>query len=94
MKKTSLMFACSYLIAGTAFAADKVDLSTATAPEIAHHVRGIGDKRAAAIVAYRSQHGLHTIEDLAHVRGIGPHFVSKHHAELEAAFILSTAKAK
>lgn len=63
----------------------QIDLNTAGVNEIAHVMKGIGLKRAAAIVDYREKHqGFQSIEELAHVPGIGQRFVERHLAELQA----------
>ena len=66
---------------GAAFAVSaaeppKINLNQATAASIAHRVKGIGDKRAQAIITYREQHhGFSALNELANVRGIGKNFV-------------------
>jgi competence protein ComEA len=66
----------------------KINLNTATAEELTHAVKGIGHKRALAIVQYRQHHGPYkTITDLAAVRGIGLRFIQSHRSELDATFV-------
>lgn len=49
-----------------------ININTADAKTIvAAHLKGIGEKRAAAIVAYRGEHGVFkSIDDLKKVKGI------------------------
>lgn len=49
-----------------------VNINTADASSIiSAHLRGIGEKRAAAIVAYRTQHGpFKSVDDLKNIKGI------------------------
>lgn len=50
---------------------EKIDLNTATAAEL-ETLSGIGESRAAAIVAYREEHGaFQSVEELLEVPGIG-----------------------
>ncbi|KTC98505.1 competence protein ComEA [Legionella geestiana] len=67
-------------------ASEKIDLNRADAAALSHAVKGIGAKRAEAIILYReAHHGFKNLEELAEVKGIGKAFVKSHHAELEAA---------
>lgn len=87
MKKLiqTLVFALSMLFAGFAFAGP-VDINTANATELATNINGVGEKKAAAIVEYRNQHGpFKTIEDLQNVQGIGPGILSKNRDNLKLA---------
>lgn len=50
-----------------------VNINTADAATLAAQLKGIGEKRAQAIVEYRAIHGsFSSIEDLDQVKGIGP----------------------
>lgn len=67
---------------GIAFAADAVEsppqvastvnINSASAEELAAVLKGVGEKRAEAIVTYRKEHGpFKTLADLQKVKGIG-----------------------
>lgn len=63
--------------------ADPVDINTANAMVISKTLKGIGLKKAQAIVAYREKHGkFKTVEDLAKVKGIGKKTVALNKANL------------
>lgn len=84
MKK--LFFALFYVFAvwfsGIAYA-EPVNINTASAEMLADAVKGIGNKKAEAIVAYREEHGaFKTVEDLAKVKGIGLKTVEKNRDNL------------
>ena len=67
----SFLLVVCMLFASISFA-DQVNINSASAEAIAQGVKGIGLKKAQAIVAYRKQHGpFKRIEDLAQVKGIG-----------------------
>lgn len=67
-----------------------VNLNTAAVNQIEGKVKGIGHKRAEAIVAYRTEHGaFKSFDDLANVKGIGDTFVKSHLDALNKAFTLS-----
>ena len=63
----------AFALALPAFAATPVNVNTADAATLAHSLDGIGPSKAAAIVAYRDEHGpFKAVDDLSHVKGIGP----------------------
>ncbi|MDB4837716.1 helix-hairpin-helix domain-containing protein [Marinomonas sp.] len=54
------------------YSATPLDLNTATAPQLAAVMSGVGVKKAQAIVAYREVHGgFDSVDDLSRVKGIG-----------------------
>ncbi len=60
------------LLAGAAFAADKVDINTATAAQLESVLVGVGPSKAEAIVEYRKANGpFRSADELALVKGIG-----------------------
>ena len=60
------------VLTSLAVQADPVDINTANAMVISKTLKGIGLKKAQAIVAYREKHGkFKTVEELAKVKGIG-----------------------
>lgn len=71
-----LVFAVSLIAGNAGFAAEqdvksKVDINIATVKELTA-VKGIGKKKAGAIVAYRTKKGrFDSISDLTKVKGIG-----------------------
>jgi len=78
------LFVAMFMVAGPAWAGDKIDVNTATAEQL-QSVKGIGAKTAAAIIAYRATHGaFKNVEDLVDVRGIGKKKLAKIEDELEA----------
>ena len=59
------------LVSGMSFAADKVNINTATVDEL-QTIDGIGPATAANIVAYRETNGdFMSVEDVINVKGIG-----------------------
>lgn len=61
-----------------------VNVNQASAQEIADLLKGIGLKKAQAIVEYRNQQGpFEKIEDLAKVNGIGERTVAKNVARIQ-----------
>jgi len=65
-------------LGNAAFAADPVDVNTATAEQLAEALNGVGESKAEAIVEYREANGPFThIDELINVRGIGMATVDK-----------------
>jgi competence protein ComEA len=70
MKKLLLVLALWFAFAGAAFAG--VNINTATKEELTT-LKGVGDKKAQAIIDYRKKNGdFKSIDDLEKVDGIGP----------------------
>lgn len=67
---TILLFSTSAMSAQAQ--AEKVNINTANAEQIASALNGVGDNKAKAIVEYRASHGkFKSIESLQNVDGIG-----------------------
>jgi competence protein ComEA len=55
-----------------AWAAQPVNVNSASAEEIAESLKGVGLSKAEAIVAYRNEHGqFKHVDELVNVKGIG-----------------------
>ncbi|KTD72856.1 ComEA family DNA-binding protein [Legionella tucsonensis] len=68
----------------------KIDLNTADLSMLTGSVKGIGKKRAEAIIAYRkSHHGFKSLEELAEVKGLGQHFVTANRDKLNQVFVIN-----
>ena len=69
-----------------------VNINTADAKTLATNIKGIGDKKAEAIVQYRDKHGLFkSADDLIKVKGIGPNLVEKNR---DVLLVKSSKKSK
>ena len=72
------LLGCAWLFAGSPLLAGPVNINTADAPTLARELKGIGIKRAEAIVEYRQKHGqFKSIDELTLVKGIGPAAIAK-----------------
>ena len=60
----------------------KIDLNTATMEQL-HTLKGIGHKKAVAILEYRKEHNFTKIEDIMKVKGIGKKLFEKIKNEIE-----------
>ena len=69
-------------VTAVAFAAP-VNINKADAKTLEINIKGIGPKKAQAIVVYRQENGpFKTIHELTKVKGIGEKFIAKNKAEL------------
>lgn len=67
-----------------ALAGGSVNINTANAATLAKTIKGIGMKKAQAIIAYRTRHGrFKTVDELKNVKGIGKKTVDKSRAVLK-----------
>jgi competence protein ComEA len=68
---TTLVLSLAMLLSMQVYA-EPVDINTADANTLASAIEGVGEKKAATIVAYRDAHGpFSSVDDLAEVKGIG-----------------------
>ena len=71
MKKLLSMIATG-LLAMAAWAAEPVNVNTASAEEIAENLKGIGPSKARLIVEYRQANGAFAhVDELVNLKGIG-----------------------
>ena len=71
-----LFIAIVLALTSLAVHAQAIDINTATAKEL-EALKGIGAKKAEAIVKYRTEHGaFQSVDELRKVRGIGPKILS------------------
>ena len=73
----TLLLTISLLFSASVFA-EKININTASAEQIASAMSGIGDSKANAIVEYRSSHGqFKSVDALQNVDGIGEKTIAK-----------------
>jgi competence protein ComEA len=73
-----LMLGLVMLMSGGLAWTGPVNINTADAATLARELKGIGVKRAQAIVDYRQKHGpFKSADELALVKGIGPAAIAK-----------------
>ncbi len=74
--KKTLLAVC--LLIPIVLFAETVNINTADKEALMTSIKGVGEKRAEAIIAYREQNGsFKSVEELADVRGVGPSIVEK-----------------
>ena len=63
--------------------AEMVNINKASAAAIQQNLKGVGEKKAEAIVAYRTEHGdFKSLEDIKQVKGIGDGIFEKIKADI------------
>ncbi|WP_028116286.1 ComEA family DNA-binding protein [Ferrimonas senticii] len=68
----------------TAKALAKINVNTASASQLAAGLKGIGEKKAQAIIDYRQKHGKFTnINGLTKVKGIGASLIASNYHLIE-----------
>ena len=81
IKKILVLLVC---LSFNAFAIP-VDINTATAKELATNLKGIGIKKAQAIIEYRKTNGkFSNVSELANIKGIGKKTVATNKANFKA----------
>jgi len=79
-----IVLAVTFIFASAAWSA-AIDINTATSEQLTE-LKGIGHKKAVAIVKYREQHGtFKDATDLAQVKGIGMKTIEKNRALIEVS---------
>jgi len=79
-KKLLLLLAASLI----SFSAFSVNINTASAIEIATSLKGVGENKAAAIIAFREANGpFKSLKGLTQVKGIGAATVDKNREDIE-----------
>lgn len=74
------------------WAVDLVNVNTASAKELAQHLNGVGETKAAAIVEYREQHGPYrSVDELIAVKGIGSGLLARNRDRITVIDSESTA---
>ena len=71
--------------------AESVDINTASAEELSAGLKGVGPKRAEAIVAYRDEHGsFQSVDELSKVSGIGKKLLEANRENLKVGEVTET----
>jgi competence protein ComEA len=68
------------------FSADSININTADKETLMSVIKGVGEKKAEAIIKYREENGsFKSVDELANVQGIGQATVEKHREQLTAS---------
>jgi len=73
-----LLFSIVLLAVSLNLSAGPVNINSANYKTLAENIKGVGEKKAKAIVAYREKHGpFRRADDLINIKGIGPKLIEK-----------------
>lgn len=76
-------FSISFMVAAASVSAAPVNINKADATMLAKNIKGIGPKKAQAIVIYRRENGpFKSIHDLTKVKGIGEKLIARNKSDL------------
>ncbi len=68
------------------FSAESININTADKEALMSVIKGVGDKKAEAIIDYRQENGpFKSIDELSNVKGIGPAMIDKHREMLSTS---------
>ena len=80
MKIKLFLISCLFVLLTSISFAEPVNINTADAETISSNLKGIGESKARAIIAYREAHGdFKSVYDLANVKGIGEKTIEKNY---------------
>ena len=69
-----------------AFSAESININTADKEALMSVIKGVGDKKAAAIITYRKENGpFKSIDELTNIKGIGQGIIDKHREMLSTS---------
>ncbi len=65
------------------FSAESININTADKETLMSVIKGVGETKAEAIIAYRKENGeFKSVDDLINVKGIGQTTIEKHREQL------------
>lgn len=83
MKILKAIVLCGALLIAGLAQAGSVNINQADAAVLSSELNGIGEKKAQAIIDYRTQHGpFNTLEDLQNVKGISDKTIDKNREKM------------
>jgi competence protein ComEA len=95
MKISSLLLAMTLSFASFSALAEIVNLNKASAAALQHYLKGVGEKKAADIVKYRTEHKtFKSIEEVMEVKGIGEGIFKKIKTDLSLTKGVTSTPAK
>ena len=79
----SIIFTLLLALPVIGFSAEVININTADKETLMEVIKGVGEKKAEAIIQYRKEHGaFKSVDELSNVQGIGEAIVEKHRSML------------
>ena len=76
---TSLLLTLLLTLPVIGFSADSININTADKETLMSVIKGVGEKKADAIITYRKENGpFKSVDELANIKGIGQSMIDKH----------------
>ncbi len=92
VRLTRMILATILLLASSFVFAEPININTADTTVLTEGIKGIGQAKAEAIIAYRNQHGgFKTVDELMNVKGIGETILEQNRANLTVGTAPSAA---
>ena len=76
---TSLLLTLLLTLPVIGFSAESININTADKETLMSVIKGVGEKKADAIITYRKENGpFKSVDELANIKGIGQSIIDKH----------------
>ena len=76
---TSLLLTLLLTLPVIGFGAESININTADKETLMSVIKGVGEKKADAIIAYRKENGpFKSVDELANIKGIGQSMIDTH----------------
>jgi competence protein ComEA len=82
----SIIFTLLLTLPIIGFSAESVNINTADKETLMSVIKGVGEKKADAIIAYRNENGnFKSVDELSNIKGIGQSTIDKHREQLSTS---------
>ena len=83
---SSILLSLLLALPVVSFSAESININTANKEALMSVIKGVGEKKAEAIILYRKENGpFKSIDELTNVKGVGQGMVDKHREKLSTS---------
>ncbi len=83
---SSILLSLLLALPVVSFSAESININTADKEALMSVIKGVGEKKAEAIILYREENGpFKSIDELTNVKGVGQSMVDKHREKLSTS---------